>query len=164
MKSLGDAIAQRNRLIEHLEEADTECAGNERGQLLTFVFAGGGFAGVETIGSINDFLKGALPYYPNLKPGDGAHSVSSSRGSSFFPNLVKNLAAILAGCSPSAAWKTPNLENSLNVLSGLCASRTGDCNPIVPERRAGKLTFVDWRYPKGQLKKNSKYDGLRILT
>ena len=68
MKSLGDAIALRNRLIEHLEEADTECAANDRDPLLTFVVAGGGFAGVETIGSINDFLKEALPYYPNLKP------------------------------------------------------------------------------------------------
>src|SRR6516164_6308961 len=67
MKSLGDAIGLRNRLIEHLEEADTECAANDREPLLTFVVAGGGFAGVETIGSINDFLKEALPYYPNLK-------------------------------------------------------------------------------------------------
>jgi len=68
MKSLADAVALRNRLIEHLEEADTECAANNREPLLTFVVAGGGFAGVETIGSINDFLKGALPYYTNLKP------------------------------------------------------------------------------------------------
>jgi NADH:ubiquinone reductase (H+-translocating) len=68
MKSLGDAIGLRNRLIEHLEGADTECAANDREPLLTFVVAGGGFAGVETIGSINDFLKEALPYYPNLKP------------------------------------------------------------------------------------------------
>ncbi|HEX3445278.1 MAG TPA: NAD(P)/FAD-dependent oxidoreductase [Chthoniobacterales bacterium] len=68
MKSLADAVALRNRLIEHLEEADTECAANDRKPLLTFVVAGGGFAGVETIGSINDFLKGALPYYTNLKP------------------------------------------------------------------------------------------------
>jgi NADH:ubiquinone reductase (H+-translocating) len=67
MKSLGDAIGLRNRLIEHLEEADTECAANDREPLLTFVVAGGGFAGVETIGSINDFLKEALPYYSNLK-------------------------------------------------------------------------------------------------
>src|SRR6516165_1070093 len=65
MKSLGDAIALRNRLIEHLEEADTECAANDREPLLTFVVAGGGFAGVETVGSINDFLKEALPFYPN---------------------------------------------------------------------------------------------------
>jgi NADH:ubiquinone reductase (H+-translocating) len=67
MKSLGDAIQLRNRLIAHLEEADTECARAERPPLLTFVVAGGGFAGVETIASINDFLRDALPYYPNLK-------------------------------------------------------------------------------------------------
>ena len=68
MKSLGDAIELRNRLIEHLEEADNECAAIDREPLLTFVVAGGGFAGVETIGSINDFLKEALPYYSNLRP------------------------------------------------------------------------------------------------
>jgi len=68
MKSLGDAMALRNRLIEHLEEADTECAVKERESLLTFVVAGGGFAGVEIVGSINDFLKDALPYYPTLRP------------------------------------------------------------------------------------------------
>jgi NADH:ubiquinone reductase (H+-translocating) len=68
MKSLGDAIRLRNLLIERLEEADGECAANDRISLLTFVVAGGGFAGVETIGSMNDFLKEALPYYPNLRP------------------------------------------------------------------------------------------------
>jgi hypothetical protein len=35
---------------------------------LVIVVAGGGFAGVETIGSMNDLLKEALPYYPNLRP------------------------------------------------------------------------------------------------
>src|SRR5262249_782518 len=68
MKSLGDAIGLRNRLIEHVEEADTECAADDRESLLTFVVAGGGFAGVETIGSINDLLRKALPYYRNLRP------------------------------------------------------------------------------------------------
>jgi NADH:ubiquinone reductase (H+-translocating) len=67
MKSLGDAIGLRNRLIEHLEAADTECAANDRESLLTFVAAGAGFAGVEAIGSVNDFLKSALPYCPNLR-------------------------------------------------------------------------------------------------
>jgi NADH dehydrogenase len=64
MKSLGDAMALRNRLIELLEEADTECAAKDRESLLTFVVVGGGFAGVETVGSINDFLKDALPGQP----------------------------------------------------------------------------------------------------
>src|SRR4029077_21111567 len=45
MKSLGDAIHLRNRLIALLEEADTECCANVRGPLLTLVVAGGGFAG-----------------------------------------------------------------------------------------------------------------------
>ena len=35
MKSLGDAIVLRNRLIEHLEEAGTDCAEKDRAALLT---------------------------------------------------------------------------------------------------------------------------------
>lgn len=66
MKSLGDAITLRNRLIEQLEEADFECAAGARDHLLTFVVAGGGFAGVETIAGINDFLREALEFYPHL--------------------------------------------------------------------------------------------------
>ena len=67
MKTLRDAVELRNRLISHLEEADTECAKADREPLLTVTVAGGGFAGVETIGSINDFIHDALPFYPNLK-------------------------------------------------------------------------------------------------
>ena len=48
MKSLGDAIHLRNRLIALLEEADTECSAAVRQPLLTFVVAGGGFAAVIT--------------------------------------------------------------------------------------------------------------------
>jgi NADH:ubiquinone reductase (H+-translocating) len=66
MKSLGDAIQVRNRLIAHLEEADGECSAAVRRPLLTFVVAGGGFAGVETMAGINDFVREALDYYPRL--------------------------------------------------------------------------------------------------
>jgi len=66
MKSLADAVYLRNQLIEHLEEADFECSTIPPEQLLTFVVAGGGFAGVETIAAINDFLRDALKFYPNL--------------------------------------------------------------------------------------------------
>ena len=66
MKSLGDAIYLRNRLIENLEEADFECCPQKRESLLTFVVAGGGFAGVETIAGVNDFIREALEFYPRL--------------------------------------------------------------------------------------------------
>lgn len=68
MKTLGDAIYLRNRMIAHLEEANFECAASLRKPLLTFVVAGGGFAGVETIAGMNDFLREALPFYPHLRP------------------------------------------------------------------------------------------------
>ena len=66
VKSLGDAVALRSRLITHLEEASSECAAGERHPLLSFVVAGGGFAGVETLGAINDFMREALRFYPTL--------------------------------------------------------------------------------------------------
>ena len=66
VKSLGDAVALRSRLITHLEEASSECAAGERHPLLSFVVAGGGFAGVETLGGINDFVREALRFYPTL--------------------------------------------------------------------------------------------------
>lgn len=66
MKSLGDAIALRNRMIENLEEADFECCKIVRERMMTYVVAGGGFAGVETVAGMNDFVREVLHYYGNL--------------------------------------------------------------------------------------------------
>src|ERR1700730_8272767 len=52
LKTLGDAVAVRNQLIAPLEEATSEGAAGDRQPLLTFIVAGGGFAGVETLGGI----------------------------------------------------------------------------------------------------------------
>jgi NADH dehydrogenase len=70
MKSLTDAILLRSRLITNLENADFECSGQDRSRLLTVVVVGGGFAGVETIASVNDFVREAIPYYPRLTAGE----------------------------------------------------------------------------------------------
>jgi NADH dehydrogenase len=67
MKSLPDAIQLRARIIHSLEEANSECSLGDRQSLLTFVVAGGGFAGVETVAALNDFVREALPFYPNLR-------------------------------------------------------------------------------------------------
>lgn len=70
MKSLSDAVKLRNRLIAILEAADTESSIDERRRLLSVVVAGAGFAGVETLASINDFLRKSLRFYPNLTRDD----------------------------------------------------------------------------------------------
>ncbi|MGA8304471.1 MAG: NAD(P)/FAD-dependent oxidoreductase [Candidatus Acidiferrales bacterium] len=67
-KSLLDAIRVRNRVIEMFERADAETNPELRQRLLTFVIAGGGFAGVELAGALNDFGRGILADYPNLRP------------------------------------------------------------------------------------------------
>ena len=90
MKTLGDAIHLRNRLIAHLEEADTECAKTFREPLLTFVVAGGGFAGVETVGGLNDFVREALPHYPHV-PEDMVRMVLVHSGDLILPELGEQL-------------------------------------------------------------------------
>ena len=66
MRTLEDAIVLRSRMIAHLEEADPDCAANARGSLLTMVVVGGGFADVETVAGMRDFLESAICSYPNL--------------------------------------------------------------------------------------------------
>jgi NADH:ubiquinone reductase (H+-translocating) len=91
MKTLGDAIHLKNRVIATLEEADTECAGDTDG-LLTFVVAGGGFAGVETIAGLNDFVREALKFYPRLTP-DRVRMVLVHAGPVILPELGDKLGA-----------------------------------------------------------------------
>jgi len=91
MKSLGDAMRLRNHLIAHLEEADSDCC-KVKEPLLAFVVAGGGFAGVETIAGINDFVRGALRSYPNLTQ-DMVRIVLVHSGSVILPELDKKLGA-----------------------------------------------------------------------
>jgi NADH:ubiquinone reductase (H+-translocating) len=64
IKTLEDAFFLRNRMIALLEAASIEQEEDRRRRQLTFVVAGGGFAGVETIGAMNDFLHDAMKYYP----------------------------------------------------------------------------------------------------
>ena len=92
MKSLGDAIHLRNRLIDLLEEADFECAVRHRRDLLTVVVAGGGFAGVETIAAVNDFLREASRYYPHLAE-DQVRTVLVHSGPVILPELGARLGA-----------------------------------------------------------------------
>ncbi len=66
MKSMFDAAMLRNRVLALLEEATLQTDVAARRRILTFVTAGGGFAGAETTGAINDFVRETVRYYPNL--------------------------------------------------------------------------------------------------
>ena len=90
-KTLPDAIRIRNHAIDAFERADREPNPEIRRPLLTFVVAGGGFAGAELAGGLNDFVRGMLAYYPNIPPEELRIIVIHSRGR-ILPELSETLA------------------------------------------------------------------------
>ena len=91
-KTLLDAIRIRNHVIEMFERADRETDPGIRRQLLTFVIAGGGFAGVELAGALNDFAHGIFPDYRNLNIEELCVTLVHSRDR-ILPELSETLAA-----------------------------------------------------------------------
>lgn len=90
-KSVTDAMRIRGHVLDMLELADREPDPAQRRAMLTFVVAGAGFAGAELAGALNDFVRGALSYYPNLTPGDVQVMVVHSRDY-ILPELSRSLA------------------------------------------------------------------------
>lgn len=91
-KSLGDAIRIRNHVIDLFERAEDEPPSPTRQAMLTFVVAGGGFAGAELAGALNDFARGMLAYYPNIIPEEIRVILVHSRDR-ILPELSEELAA-----------------------------------------------------------------------
>ena len=90
MKTLGDALAVRNRAIDALESADGEPDEALRKAMMTVVVVGGGFAGVETAGAVNDLMREALKFYNNLKE-DMLRIVLVNAGKTILPELGTSL-------------------------------------------------------------------------
>jgi NADH dehydrogenase len=70
LKTLGDALHIRNRIIVRLEQAELEDDPQVRRALTTFIVIGGGASGVEVAGAIADFIRTARKYYPRTGPLD----------------------------------------------------------------------------------------------
>ncbi len=110
IKSWNDAIVIRNHIIHQLEQAEvllrqqiespghnddsneTTANNNQKERLLTFVIVGGGFAGVETAGELNDFLRDSVEdYYHNIESKDVRVIIIQS-GKRLLPEMSGELA------------------------------------------------------------------------
>jgi NADH dehydrogenase len=89
-KTLLDAIRIRNHVIDMFERADRETDPATRRAMVTFVIAGGGFAGVELAGGLNDFARGMLVYYPHIPPEEVQIILVHSR-ETILPELSESL-------------------------------------------------------------------------
>lgn len=66
-KTLAEAIALRNRVVSMLELAETVHDAQARAEYLTFVFVGAGYAGLEGLAELQDFMTDVLDMYPRCK-------------------------------------------------------------------------------------------------
>jgi NADH dehydrogenase len=66
-KTLADAIWLRNHVVETLEAANASEDPTRRDELLTYVFIGGGYAGLEALAELQDFAADAMESYPRAR-------------------------------------------------------------------------------------------------
>ncbi|MFB8771854.1 NAD(P)/FAD-dependent oxidoreductase [Streptomyces broussonetiae] len=69
-KTVEEAIGLRNHVIEQMDIASSTRDPAIRDAALTFVFVGGGYAGVEALAELEDMARYAARYYHNVKPED----------------------------------------------------------------------------------------------
>jgi NADH dehydrogenase len=67
-KTIGEAIWLRNHVLDRLDVAATTQDQETRRRALTFVFVGGGYAGIEALAEMEDMARDALRYYRELEP------------------------------------------------------------------------------------------------
>jgi NADH dehydrogenase len=69
-KTVEEAIGLRNHVLEQMDIASSTRDADVRAAALTFVFVGGGYAGVEALGELEDMARYASRYYHNISPED----------------------------------------------------------------------------------------------
>lgn len=70
LKTIEEAVALRDQVLERIETASVMDAGSARNRALTFVVVGGGFAGIEAITEIEDMARTAVERNDRLKRSD----------------------------------------------------------------------------------------------
>ncbi|MEU5428284.1 NAD(P)/FAD-dependent oxidoreductase [Streptomyces olivoreticuli] len=69
-KTVEEAIGLRNHVLEQMDIASSTRDPDVRDAALTFVFVGGGYAGVEALAELEDMARYAARYYHNVRPDD----------------------------------------------------------------------------------------------
>jgi NADH dehydrogenase len=69
-KTIGEAIFLRNHVLSRLDTAASTSDPELRRSLLTFVFVGGGYAGIEALAELESMARYATRVYPTIAPRD----------------------------------------------------------------------------------------------
>ena len=90
-KTLSEAIALRNRVLLHLETAEELEDPEARREYLTFVFVGAGYAGLEGIAELQDYVADVIDRYPRCRM-DGTRWILVEALERVMPEIPEDLA------------------------------------------------------------------------
>jgi NADH dehydrogenase len=169
IKSWNDAIVIRNHIIHQLEQAEVLLRQqinpsssddydningkhldlyqkDEKERLMTFVIVGGGFAGVETAGELNDFLRDSVEdYYHNIEAKD-IRVILIQSGKRLLPEMGEELAKfamqklIQSGVEVILEARVTDVtENSIKIEDG----RTISTNTVIWSAGVGPNPIVE---------------------
>ena len=91
-KTIGEAIYLRNHVLDRLDVAAATTDPATRKRALTFVFVGGGYAGIEALAEMEDMARDALKYYPELSA-DEMHWILVEATNRILPEVDRDMGA-----------------------------------------------------------------------
>ena len=91
-KTLSDAIALRNQIVQTLERAESVDDEAARRALLTYVFVGAGYAGLEGLAELQDFAADVVDLYPRSRV-QGLRFILVEARERVMPEISADLAA-----------------------------------------------------------------------
>lgn len=133
LKSLDDATRLRNHVIGLLERADVETDPAERARQLTFVVAGGGFAGAEMVAELHDLVRGVRRFYRHIQPTEPRFVLVHSGG-----HILPELSSVLAEYA-QRKLETRGIELLLNAR---VAAARHDAVALADGREVATRTIV----------------------
>ena len=125
MKSIEEAVAVRDRLIDNFYRAAQLPAGPERDRLLTVVVIGGGFAGIETFAELRGLASALLKDYPSITIDDTHFHLIEAMGRIMPEVSLKTSHWVLKNLAQRAA--TVHLDTQLtSAVNGVVELSTGE--------------------------------------
>lgn len=152
-KSVAEAIYLRNHVLERMEAADSTKNADVRRSALTFLFVGGGYAGVEALAELEDMARDACKLYstisprdmrwilveaapgilPEIGPGLGEYAVKILRTRDIEVRLNTRLESATGGVMKLSDGEEFRAD-TLVWTTGVKASRSGSASPFTTDR------------------------------
>jgi NADH:ubiquinone reductase (H+-translocating) len=116
LKSLSDATALRNQVLNCMDIAESAEDPALRGEYLTFVFVGAGYAGVEGLAELQDFAAQAIERYPRCAAQGMRWVLAEARG-----RIMQEVPASLSAFSERELRRRGIEVRTDTTLAGLTA-------------------------------------------